>query len=534
MLRLPGGTCHGPGTITRQGPLRDHQLIQGRFGGLGRFGLRYRRGDRTAALSRRYLDRSGRTTCAVHLDRLERSHGDIGDRSLRESVGQLAAGPTDRQGHEILIRRQLWRDRCHIDRSRSRSGRLRRRDGSQFGAGERRRDGRSGSGNRFGAQGSHFGWLGDSGCRSLGEQGRNRSLDAGKIDDGRRCRGNFCSSSGGKCLDFRLGRENRSRRHKRGNGNRCGLCSGTGDGDRRPANRQLRQGRRLRFCRSDNDRRGSFRLWCRSRSGNLRCRNGRGGSGFGLVVFLLSAKERRQQASTLLAVRRVATGRAAHRAATALVVGKSGLVARQGLAVRRQMQGFSVREQLDQFLAAHPWPGAHTGDIKMHERRAGFRIITDATALQLHSDGPQFRKLDARDEEIHCPAEHVLALVSLSAACPAQHRVGCRRPVGRDNVDIIAGTRLAIDFPDEIEQARIHFGRLVAPPVPQKPVQLVEAGLIIAAIALEDDLGLFLGVDIIEFERARLGSSKHRSHANEGERQERENNTLQRHKTSVT
>src|SRR5690606_33823559 len=63
-----------------------------------------------------------------------------------------------------------------------------------------------------------------------------------------------------------------------------------------------------------------------------------------------------------------------------------------------------------------------------------------------------------------------------------------------------------VDGPDEIEQARIHVGRLVAPPVAKEPVDLLDAGLVVAAVALVGDFGSFLRVDEVELEGPGFGA----------------------------
>src|SRR3712207_7308302 len=42
------------------------------------------------------------------------------------------------------------------------------------------------------------------------------------------------------------------------------------------------------------------------------------------------------------------------------------------------------------------------------------------------------------------------------------------RSVGRSHIDRLPCTDLAIDLPDDIEQARVHLGRLIEPPIAQR------------------------------------------------------------------
>ena len=96
--------------------------------------------------------------------------------------------------------------------------------------------------------------------------------------------------------------------------------------------------------------------------------------------------------------------------------------------------------------------------------------------------------------EIEGLAGHVLAELGDRARAPPQHGVGLRRPIGRDDVDRLARPDRAVDLPDDVEEARLHPGRLVGAPVAQEPVQLLEPALVVIAVALEGDRGVFLGV----------------------------------------
>ncbi|MNT47418.1 hypothetical protein D3C72_1841320 [compost metagenome] len=86
-------------------------------------------------------------------------------------------------------------------------------------------------------------------------------------------------------------------------------------------------------------------------------------------------------------------------------------------------------------------------------------------------------------------------------------------------MDVIARAAPGVDFPHQVEQARIHLGRLVATPVAQEPVDLLQPLRIIATVALVGDLRLFLRMDEIELERARLaGGLDGRRHAGRDQR----------------
>ncbi|ENN87375.1 hypothetical protein RHSP_26902 [Rhizobium freirei PRF 81] len=84
----------------------------------------------------------------------------------------------------------------------------------------------------------------------------------------------------------------------------------------------------------------------------------------------------------------------------------------------------------------------------------------------------------------------------------AQHLVGARRPEAADHVDEFVRTAFAVGFPDEVEQTRVHLGRLVLAPVAQDTVQLFQTVRIELAIALVSDDGLFAGMDVIDLQAA--------------------------------
>ncbi len=140
----------------------------------------------------------------------------------------------------------------------------------------------------------------------------------------------------------------------------------------------------------------------------------------------------------------------------------------------------------------------------MDERRTGARIIADAADLVAHADAAQLGQGNAGNVEVHRAAKHVLALLGNAGVggTRTQHGVGCRRTISGDDGDILARTGGAINLPDQVEQARVHLGRLVTAPVPQENIQLLQALRIEATISLEDDFGLFTGMNVIKLERA--------------------------------
>ena len=183
------------------------------------------------------------------------------------------------------------------------------------------------------------------------------------------------------------------------------------------------------------------------------------------------------------------------------------------------MDRLAVGEHREKLLAVHARPVPDIADIHMHEGRTRTWIVADAADLHLQPDGPQLGEFHVRQVEIHRLAEHVLALLGDAVAAFAQHRVRRRRPVGGHDVDVVARARSAIDLPDEVEQPRIHLGRLVAAPVAQEAVDLLQAARNVASVALVGNLGLFLGMDEVELEATRLGGGRACAEKNDRQRE---------------
>ena len=240
----------------------------------------------------------------------------------------------------------------------------------------------------------------------------------------------------------------------------------------------------------------------------LRLRRGFGACDIGAVVGLVRASAEESSKQTAGPLGRAAgagqfdVGGAG--ALACLVGGQSLFIARQRTAVARHVQRLAVREQADQFLAADARPVAHIADIHVDEWRARSRVVADAAALHLEPDVAQFLQRHAGDVEVHRLAEHVLAFLGDTAAAAAQHRVGGRRAIAADDLDVVRRTALMIRFPHQIEQPRIHLGRLVAAPVAQDDVDLAQTFRIVAAVALVDDLGLFVRVQVLFRKRLRF------------------------------
>ena len=172
-----------------------------------------------------------------------------------------------------------------------------------------------------------------------------------------------------------------------------------------------------------------------------------GGGIVGDLFGILVAAEQRSQEALLLRLGDGAVFRAA------LDVGLRHLIAGQRRAVRRQMHGAAIREQLDELLARHARPGAHVADVEMHERRARGRVVADAAALQPHRGLAELLERNAGDVEVDGLAERVLAVArdAGALAAAAEHFVGAGRAVAADDLDRLLGADLLIDLPEQID-----------------------------------------------------------------------------------
>ena len=166
------------------------------------------------------------------------------------------------------------------------------------------------------------------------------------------------------------------------------------------------------------------------------------------------------------------------------------------------MQRIAVREEGDELLPRHARPGAHVAGVGVHERRAGTWVIADASALHLHGDGAQLGERHVGQEPVHRLAEPVLAVLGDAAASArAQHLVGGRRAVGGDDVDVVVRAGLLVDRPDEVEEMRVHVGRLVLAPVAQEIVHPLQLRLVVDAVPLEGEFAVLAGMAEEQLER---------------------------------
>src|SRR5262249_30622326 len=80
--------------------------------------------------------------------------------------------------------------------------------------------------------------------------------------------------------------------------------------------------------------------------------------------------------------------------------------------------------------------------------------------------------------------------------------VGGGRAVGGDDVDRLLAVDVAVDFPEDVEQATIHLGLFLGTPVAQEVVELLQRLFIVAPVALERDGEGFVGMGVVEGEGA--------------------------------
>jgi hypothetical protein len=155
------------------------------------------------------------------------------------------------------------------------------------------------------------------------------------------------------------------------------------------------------------------------------------------------------------------------------------------------MHGAAVGEDARQLVMRHARPVTDAAGVEMHERRAGGRIEADAAALQAQAGKADLFQRHAGNEEVHRVAEHMLAGASDAGRAAAEHGVGGGGAIGGDNLDRRLAVDVAIDLPEDVEQATIHVGLVLAAPVAEEIVDLLHPVVVVAAIALERDGEIF-------------------------------------------
>ena len=68
----------------------------------------------------------------------------------------------------------------------------------------------------------------------------------------------------------------------------------------------------------------------------------------------------------------------------------------------------------------------------------------------------------------------------------------------------LLGIDVAIDFPEDVEQAAVHIGLVLRTPVSQEMIELLQRRFVIAPVTLESDGKIFFGMGVVEAQRARV------------------------------
>ena len=190
--------------------------------------------------------------------------------------------------------------------------------------------------------------------------------------------------------------------------------------------------------------------------------------------------------------------------AALLDVGAGELIALQRVAVGGDVHGAAVRKHPRQLVVGHARPVPDRAGVQMDEGRAGGRIEADAAALQTKAGGADIFQRHARNVEVHRMAQHVLGKPRHAGRAAAEHGVGGGGAVGGDDIDRLLAVDVAVDFPEDVEQATIHRGLFLAAPVAEKVIELLQRVFVVAAVALEGDGQVFVGMGVVEGERAGL------------------------------
>ena len=104
--------------------------------------------------------------------------------------------------------------------------------------------------------------------------------------------------------------------------------------------------------------------------------------------------------------------------------------------------------------------------------------------------------------EVDRVAEHVLAEARHAGGAAAEHGVGGGGAVGGDDVDRLLAVDVAVDFPEDVEQLTVHRGLFLAAPVAEEVIELLQRFFVVAPVALEGDGEVFVGMGVVERERA--------------------------------
>ena len=166
------------------------------------------------------------------------------------------------------------------------------------------------------------------------------------------------------------------------------------------------------------------------------------------------------------------------------------------------MNGPSVREHPGELIVGHARPVTDAAGVEMNEGRSRGRVEADAATLQAEAGGADLLQRHVRNVEVHRVAEHVLAEARHAGRAAAEHGVGGGGAVGGDDLDRLLAVDVAVDFPEDVEQMPIHRGGVLAAPVAEEVIELLESFFVVAAVALEGDGEIFVGMGMVEGEGA--------------------------------
>src|SRR5262249_52003685 len=141
---------------------------------------------------------------------------------------------------------------------------------------------------------------------------------------------------------------------------------------------------------------------------------------------------------------------------------------------------------------------AHAGRIQMHERRARAWIKTNSAALRAQPRSAQLIERNAGNVEIDRLALRVLAELGDPAGFLAKRRIGGRRTIAAHDPDRLFGPDLPMHLPEEVDQMRVHVGRLVLPPIAQQLIDFGQRLLVVAAVDLVGNGEVFVRVNVMQ------------------------------------
>ena len=149
-------------------------------------------------------------------------------------------------------------------------------------------------------------------------------------------------------------------------------------------------------------------------------------------------------------------------------------------------------------------PVAHAAGIDVEEARGAAAGAVVADAAHLADEGGIAHLLGRHVGEIDVDglAHHVLALAGHVAADLLEEGVGLGRAVAGDDVDRALGTEIGVQFPHQVDGPGRNGDDFVPAPVAQDVVDLLHGGRDVLPVLHVGDREAFLGVDLVERERA--------------------------------